>query len=154
YGEGRMAEPGDVLDYIEKNFFLITAQAGPLSGKKALVTAGPTYEPIDPVRFIGNHSSGKMGIAIADELHRQGATVTLIMGPSTIAKPADGIKLIRVKTAEEMYEATNAAFEQSDLAVMAAAVADYTPVEMAEEKIKKKEERLIVELTKTKDILK
>ena len=154
YGDGRMTEPGDILEYIGKNFFLTPAQPGPLSGKKALVTAGPTYEPIDPVRFIGNHSSGKMGLAIADELLRRGAAVTLVMGPSAISNPANGVKLVRVKTAEEMYDACTAAFDQSDLAVMAAAVADYTPLEMAEEKIKKKEDRLIVELTKTKDILK
>ncbi len=154
YGEGRMAEPGDILEYIENNFFLIPAQPGSLNGKKALVTAGPTYEPIDPVRFIGNHSSGKMGLAIADELQRRGADVTLIMGPSTIANSGNGIKLVRVKTAEEMYDACIAVFDQSDLAVMAAAVADYTTLERADEKIKKREDKLTLELTKTKDILK
>jgi phosphopantothenoylcysteine decarboxylase/phosphopantothenate--cysteine ligase len=119
-----------------------------------MVTAGPTYEPLDPVRFIGNYSSGKMGVAIARELQNQGAAVTLILGPSSEVVSSAGIKLVRVTTAEEMYDACNEIFEISDIAVMAAAVADYTPVQKAREKIKKKEETLTLELTKTKDILK
>ncbi len=150
YGEGRMAEPEQILDFITTNFFLTR----PLEGKKAFVTAGPTYEPIDPVRFIGNNSSGKMGLAIAKELHHRGADVTLIMGPSQLDITANGIAVVKVKTAEEMYRASNDAFERMDIAVMAAAVADYSPIEQAKEKIKKKEETLTIELTKTKDILK
>jgi phosphopantothenoylcysteine decarboxylase / phosphopantothenate---cysteine ligase len=149
-GEGRMSEPEQILEYISTNFFL----TGPLKGKKAIVTAGPTYESIDPVRFIGNHSSGKMGIAIAKELQHRGADVTLILGPSPVDIAANGVSLVRVQTAAEMYEASSVAFEKTDIAVMAAAVADYTPVEKAKEKIKKKEDKLVIELTKTKDILK
>ncbi|MDZ4807853.1 MAG: bifunctional phosphopantothenoylcysteine decarboxylase/phosphopantothenate--cysteine ligase CoaBC [Bacteroidota bacterium] len=150
HGEGRMAEPEQILDFITINFFLTR----PLEGKKAIVTAGPTYEPIDPVRFIGNNSSGKMGLAIAKELHHRGAEVTLIMGPSQLDITANGITVVKVKTADEMYRATNDAFQQTDIAVMAAAVADYSPIEQVKEKIKKKEETLTIELTKTKDILK
>ncbi|MCY7309604.1 MAG: bifunctional phosphopantothenoylcysteine decarboxylase/phosphopantothenate--cysteine ligase CoaBC [Chitinophagaceae bacterium] len=150
HGEGRMAEPEQILDFITTNFFLTR----PLEGKKAIVTAGPTYEPIDPVRFIGNNSSGKMGLAIAKELHHRGAEVTLIMGPSQLDITANGITVVKVKTADEMYRATNDAFQQTDIAVMAAAVADYSPIEQVKEKIKKKEETLTIELTKTKDILK
>jgi phosphopantothenoylcysteine decarboxylase/phosphopantothenate--cysteine ligase len=150
YGDGRMAEPELIIKYITTNFFLTR----PLAGKKAIVTAGPTYEPIDPVRFIGNHSSGKMGIAIAKELYNQGADVTLIMGPSQFDFSSNNISVIRVTTANEMYKATNDVFGKTDIAVMAAAVADYSPVETAKEKIKKKEEKFTIELTKTKDILK
>lgn len=150
YGDGRMAEPDQIIQFINDNFFLIR----PLAGKKVLVTAGPTYEAIDPVRFIGNHSSGKMGIAIAKELHRQGADVSLILGPTTGNFSANGIHLTRVISAEDMYEACHKIFENIDLAVMAAAVADYTPVIKAEQKIKKNDSNLNLELTKTKDILK
>lgn len=149
-GEGRMAEPAQIVDFITAIFFL-TRQ---LKGKKVLVTAGPTYEPIDPVRFIGNHSSGKMGIAIATELYNRGADVTLILGPTPIDTTFNGITLIRVKTAGEMYKASTDAFDTADLAIMAAAVADYTPVNPEKEKIKKKDELFTLELTKTKDILK
>ena len=150
HGEGRMAEPEQIVEYLTTNFFLTR----PLKGKKAIVTAGPTYEPIDPVRFIGNHSSGKMGMAIAKELYDRGADVTLIMGPSQLDFSANGISLVRVKTAAEMYKAANDIFEKTDIAVMAAAVADYAPVRAAKEKIKKQEEKLTLELTKTQDILK
>lgn len=149
-GDGRMAEPEAILRYITDNFFLTR----PLAGKKAIVTAGPTYEHIDPVRFIGNQSSGKMGIAIANELYLRGADVTLIMGPSQLSITANGITLKRVTTADEMYKACKDVFGTTDIAIMAAAVADYSPVNVAAEKIKKKEERLVVELIKTKDILK
>ncbi|HEU4860967.1 MAG TPA: bifunctional phosphopantothenoylcysteine decarboxylase/phosphopantothenate--cysteine ligase CoaBC, partial [Chitinophagaceae bacterium] len=125
-----------------------------LSGKIALVSAGPTYEPLDPVRFIGNHSSGKMGLAIAEELYARGADVTLIMGPSSIDLPANGIKSVRVNTAEEMHSACTKQFDKSDIGIMAAAVADYTPVEVAANKIKKTNGELIIQLKKTKDILK
>lgn len=154
HGEGRMAEPGQILDFISSCFFLTPTQARPLEGKKAIVTAGPTYEPIDPVRFIGNHSSGKMGVAIAKELKLRGAEVTLIMGPSQIEIAVDELLVVRVTTADEMYKEVNERFAKTDLAIMAAAVADYTPVSPVNEKIKKKEERLILDLTKTKDILK
>jgi phosphopantothenoylcysteine decarboxylase / phosphopantothenate---cysteine ligase len=149
-GDGRMAEPEKIIRFIEEFFF--TAKS--LSGKKAFVSAGPTYEPLDPVRFIGNHSSGKMGLAIAEELHVRGAEVTLIMGPSEINLPNNGIKSIRVNTAEEMYHACTKEFDGSDIGVMAAAVADYTPVKVASDKIKKTNGALVIELKKTKDILK
>jgi phosphopantothenoylcysteine decarboxylase / phosphopantothenate---cysteine ligase len=150
YGDGRMAEPETILTFINTHFFL----PKPLTGKRALVTAGPTYEPIDPVRFIGNHSSGKMGVAIAKELSERGAEVTLILGPSAIGTSMNGINIINVKTAQQMYDACNTAFKKTDLAVMAAAVADYTPVKVAEEKIKKTDQAFSIQLTKTKDILK
>ncbi|HEY6502563.1 MAG TPA: bifunctional phosphopantothenoylcysteine decarboxylase/phosphopantothenate--cysteine ligase CoaBC [Chitinophagaceae bacterium] len=150
YGDGRMAEPEEIMEFITRNFFL-TRQ---LANKKAIVTAGPTYEAIDPVRFIGNHSSGKMGVAIAKELYRRGAEVTLIMGPSGIDPFLNGIHLVRVVSAEDMLIASDKAFEHADIAVMAAAVADYTPVTRADQKIKKKEDHLSLELTKTRDILK
>lgn len=150
FGDGRMAEPEQILGFIKDNFF----SKKPLAGKKALVTAGPTYEAIDAVRFIGNHSSGKMGIAIAKELYRRGADVTLVLGPVSTDFSANGIKLVNVTSAEDMYKACQQLFKQTDLAVMSAAVADYTPVVKSKEKIKKKEEKFTVELTKTKDILK
>jgi phosphopantothenoylcysteine decarboxylase/phosphopantothenate--cysteine ligase len=149
-GDGRMAEPETIVKYIEENY----SKPKSLIGKKAFVSAGPTYEPLDPVRFIGNHSSGKMGIAIAEELYAQGAEVTLILGPSSINLPSKGIKIIRVNTAEEMYNACTKQFDISDIGVMAAAVADYTPVEVAANKIKKNNGQLVIELKKTKDILK
>ncbi|TMI64819.1 MAG: bifunctional phosphopantothenoylcysteine decarboxylase/phosphopantothenate--cysteine ligase CoaBC [Bacteroidetes bacterium] len=149
FGDGRMFEPEQIIQFITDNFFL----SRPLGGKKALVTAGPTYEAIDPVRFIGNHSSGKMGIAIAKELEKRGADVTLVLGPSSIDFSANGIKLVKVESAEEMYNACVNIFEETDLAVMSAAVADYRPVSKASEKIKKKEDSFTIQLTKTKDIL-
>ena len=149
-GDGRMAEPEAIVKFIEDSFSVSRS----LSGKKAFVSAGPTYEPLDPVRFIGNHSSGKMGLAIAEELYTRGADVTLIMGPSSIDLPANGIRSVRVNTAEEMYNACTMQFEKSDIGIMAAAVADYTPVKVAKNKIKKTGNELIIELKKTKDILK
>jgi len=148
-GEGRMAEPDKIVDWL--NEFLSTDQL--LKGKRAMVTAGPTYEQIDPVRFIGNHSSGKMGIAIAKELQNRGAEVTLIIGPATLEMPAQ-ITITRVKTASEMFDACVAIYDSMDIAVMSAAVADYTPVYTEKEKIKKTGEVITIELTKTKDILK
>lgn len=149
-GDGRMAEPEEIISFITERFFLTS----PLAGKKALVTAGPTYEAIDPVRFIGNHSSGKMGIAIAKELYKRGADVTLVLGPVASPFSANGIKLVNVTSAEEMYKACHEVFDKADLAILSAAVADYTPVVKADQKIKKKESTLTLELTKTKDILK
>ncbi len=149
-GDGRMAEPEKIVKFIEDCLNV----SKPLFGKKVLVSAGPTYEPIDPVRFIGNHSSGKMGLAIAEELYARGAEVTLIMGPSSINMPGNGIKAVRVNTAEEMYTACTKQFDKSDIGVMAAAVADYTPVKVATNKVKKTSDELVIELKKTKDILK
>ncbi|WP_301920804.1 bifunctional phosphopantothenoylcysteine decarboxylase/phosphopantothenate--cysteine ligase CoaBC [Ferruginibacter sp.] len=148
-GDGRMAEPETILSKLE-DFFLYTKE---LAGKKVLVTAGPTYEALDPVRFIGNHSSGKMGIAIATEFQKRGATVTLVLGPSAITAPA-GMKVVHVQSANEMFTACTTVFDKMDIAVMSAAVADYTPVTVTEEKIKKSDDFFSVELKKTKDILK
>ena len=150
FGEGRMAEPEAIIASVIQQF----KNAGSLSGKKALVTAGPTYEHIDPVRFIGNHSSGKMGVAIARELSERGASVTLVLGPATGTFNLDGLNVINVQTAEEMYNACHSVFAETDITIMAAAVADYTPVAVAPEKIKKKEESWQVALKKTPDILK
>lgn len=149
-GDGRMAEPETIVKFIEDCLNVSKS----LSGKKAMVSAGPTYEPLDPVRFIGNHSSGKMGLAIAEELYERGADVTLIIGPSSINLPDNGIKSLKVNTAEEMYNACTIQFEKSDIAIMAAAVADYTPVKVAAAKIKKNSDELVIELKRTKDILK
>lgn len=148
-GEGRTAEPESILQAVE-SFFLTSSQ---FKGQKALVTAGPTYEAIDPVRFIGNHSSGKMGIAIAEELAMRGADVILVLGPSSQQVTNSSIKVIRVKNAEEMYERSIEHFPGSQLAVMSAAVADYTPIVTATEKIKKNDGNLHIELKKTRDIL-
>ena len=150
YGDGRMAEPDQILQFVNDNFFL----SRPLAGKKVLVTAGPTYEAIDPVRFIGNHSSGKMGIAIAKELYRRGADVSLILGPVATNFSENGINLIRVTSTNDMYKACHEIYGEMDIAIMSAAVADYTPVAKADQKIKKKDTKFNLELTKTKDILK
>lgn len=147
-GEGRMAEPETILSYIEEHFFFREE----LKGRKAIVTAGPTYEPLDPVRFIGNHSSGKMGVEIAKDLYARGAAVTLVLGPSAQPSPS-GIETIRVNSAQQMFDAVSDRFDQTDIAVMSAAVADYTPVNTAPEKIKKSGDRLVLELQKTPDIL-
>jgi phosphopantothenoylcysteine decarboxylase / phosphopantothenate---cysteine ligase len=148
FGQGRMAEPENILKYLE-SFFESNQE---LKGKKALVTAGPTYEALDPVRFIGNHSSGKMGYAIAEELNKRGAEVTLISGPVSIKLRSKAIHLISVENAEDMYRE---ALKNSDydVAVLAAAVADYAPAEVAGEKIKKSDEVFNLQLKKTKDIL-
>lgn len=147
-GEGRLAEPEEIMNFLVK----FSAQELPLSGKKALVSAGPTYEAIDPVRFIGNHSSGKMGYAIARQLEILGADVTLVSGPSSLKAP-DRVHTISVTSAAEMLNACETYFENADIVVMSAAVADYTPVEVATQKIKKKENEFSIELKKTADIL-
>ncbi|MCA5005904.1 bifunctional phosphopantothenoylcysteine decarboxylase/phosphopantothenate--cysteine ligase CoaBC [Sphingobacterium bovistauri] len=147
-GEGRLAEPEQILDFLQHN----TETLKPLLGKKALVTAGPTYEAIDPVRFIGNHSSGKMGYAIAEELNNLGAKVTLVSGPTSL-QASEAINTIGVKSAQQMFEACDSHFDNADIIVMSAAVADYTPKEPANEKIKKKAEDFTIELKKTTDIL-
>ncbi|MEJ8842610.1 bifunctional phosphopantothenoylcysteine decarboxylase/phosphopantothenate--cysteine ligase CoaBC [Lacibacter sp. H375] len=148
-GEGRMAEPESIMHTVE-GFFLTGSE---FKDHKVLVTAGPTYEAIDPVRFIGNHSSGKMGIAIAEELAMRGANVVLVLGPSSQQITSTSINLIRVNNAEEMYQKSIEHFPDSQLAIMSAAVADYTPVQIAAEKIKKNEGNMQIELKKTKDIL-
>ena len=150
YGDGRMAEPEKILDFLDHHFFTEKE----LTGKKVLVTAGPTYEAIDPVRFIGNHSSGKMGLAVCNELVRRGATVDLVLGPSSLPASYTGIKVQKVQSADEMFEACIRKFEGADIAILAAAVADFTPLSVSEEKIKKNEDKLVIELTKTRDILK
>lgn len=150
YGDGRMAEPGDILSYLQENFF----RSKELSGKHALVTAGPTYEAIDPVRFVGNHSSGKMGFAIAEELYNRGAAVTLVTGPTQQKIAGSHIQVVHVQSAAEMFDAAQNAFAGADITVMAAAVADYTPASPATEKIKKNGATLELSLNKTKDILK
>jgi phosphopantothenoylcysteine decarboxylase/phosphopantothenate--cysteine ligase len=149
YGEGRMAEPEAIVEYIDKWFF----SRKDLSGKKALITAGPTYEAIDPVRFIGNHSSGKMGAAIAGELAARGAEVELIMGPSQLQVEIPHVQVTRVVSARQMYEAALQKFPQADITVMSAAVADYRPVETSGDKIKKTDATLTLQLTRTEDIL-
>jgi phosphopantothenoylcysteine decarboxylase / phosphopantothenate---cysteine ligase len=148
-GEGRMAEPEAIVDFIAS--FL--AQEKDLLNKKILISAGPTYEKLDPVRFIGNHSTGKMGIALAKECVNRGGEVTLVLGPSTELVPTN-IKVVNVESAAEMYEACTQIFENIDIAIMSAAVADYTPIVKATEKIKKSEDSFVVELKKTADILK
>ena len=148
-GQGRMTEPEDIVVAIEQFF----KTANQLQGKKALVTAGPTYEAIDPVRFIGNHSSGKMGYAIADELANRGAQVTLVSGPVSIETKNKRIKLIKVTSADEMHTTCTNNSASYDIAVMAAAVADYMPTVVADQKIKKANGELTITLKKTKDIL-
>ena len=150
YGDGRMAEPATILDYLKE----LLDKGKDLSGRRALITAGPTYEAIDPVRFIGNHSSGKMGIALAKELAQRGAIVDLVLGPSSLTVDMPGIQLHRVTSAEEMYTRCLEIFPGVDIAVLSAAVADYTPLVRATEKIKKNDGKLVLELTRTKDILK
>jgi len=147
-GQGRLAEPEEIVDFlvseIRKDLSLLN--------RKVLVTAGPTYEAIDPVRFIGNHSSGKMGFALADRMATLGADVTLITGPTT-AKSLQTVKRIDVVSAAQMLEACLAHFPEAEITVMSAAVADYTPVQVAGQKIKKQEGGLTIELKKTVDIL-
>ena len=149
-GEGRMAEPEQIIDYMRQRFFL----TGPLKAKKVLVTAGPTYEPLDPVRFIGNHSSGKMGTALARELRNRGAEVTLILGPHVEKTDLQGMEIKQVFTTDEMYHACLEYFPGSEITIMAAAVADYMAEQVSSKKIKKKEEKFTIELKKTTDILK
>jgi phosphopantothenoylcysteine decarboxylase/phosphopantothenate--cysteine ligase len=148
-GEGRMAEPVNIISFLENDIL----QKLPLKGKKILITAGPTYEAIDPVRFIGNHSSGKMGFDIANQAFQLGAEVILISGPTHLNVTNSAIKVIRVQSAEEMYEQCHLYFDSVDIAIAAAAVADYKPKVVANQKIKKSENNFSIELEKTKDIL-
>lgn len=148
-GEGRMAEPENIITFLI-DFF---KHSLPLNGKTALVNAGPTYEAIDPVRFIGNRSSGKMGIAIAESLAAKGAEVTLVLGPSNEKVKNSYIKIINVESADQMYEAMLSNYNKKDVVVCSAAVADYKPARVSDKKIKKKDGELNLELIKTKDIL-
>ena len=149
-GTGRMAEPEHIIDYLEKSL----GEKQSLLKKKVLITAGPTYEAIDPVRFIGNHSSGKMGIALARRAADMGATVNLILGPGPASPQQPGIEVQRVNSAQEMYEAANNHFEKSEIVILAAAVADYAPEEVAPQKIKKSTDEFSLKLKKTIDIAK
>jgi phosphopantothenoylcysteine decarboxylase/phosphopantothenate--cysteine ligase len=151
FGDGRMAEPEEIMAYVTG---LLGQGKQDLVGKRALVTGGPTYEAIDPVRFIGNHSSGKMGVALAEELAARGAQVDLVLGPSPIGVVNQGVVVHRVVSAEEMYKVSLDRWEGADIGILSAAVADYRPVEAAKEKIKKTGEKLTLELTRTADILK
>jgi phosphopantothenoylcysteine decarboxylase/phosphopantothenate--cysteine ligase len=148
YGIGRMSEPGEIVAVVE----VALARSGRLSGKKVLVTAGPTFEDMDPVRFIGNRSSGKMGYAVAAEAVSMGADVTLVTGPVAI-EPPQGALVVRVRSAEGMHDAVIKSAPDADIIIMAAAVADYTPERVSGSKIKKTSGALSVKMVKTKDIL-
>jgi len=148
-GEGRMAQPENIVQFLENHII----KGLPLYNKKILITAGPTYEAIDPVRFIGNHSSGKMGFEIAKAAANLGAEVILVSGPTHQKTDNDAIKVIPVVSASEMHEEVHKHFDGIDVAILSAAVADYKPKYVADKKIKKKDPTLILELEKTKDIL-
>ena len=149
-GVGRMQEPDQIVDFLEQDL----SSKMPLLGTRMMVTAGPTHESLDPVRYIGNHSSGKMGYAIANEAASQGAKVTLISGPVDELAIHPGVRLVQIKTADEMHTACLRHFEDCNILVMAAAVADYKPKHIVESKIKKEKEITSLELEKTVDILK
>lgn len=149
-GEGRMAEPETILQHIRREL----TSSDELTGKNILVTAGPTYEAIDPVRFIGNHSSGKMGYALAELLAGKGASVTLISGPADIPIEHPGIQLVKITSAQELFESVQKYWPRMDGGIFGAAVADYRPKEQAPEKIKKKEDELSLQLIKNPDSLK
>jgi phosphopantothenoylcysteine decarboxylase/phosphopantothenate--cysteine ligase len=151
-GEGRMAEPENIVAFLIDHF----KQGLPLTGKSVLINAGPTYEAIDPVRFIGNRSSGKMGIAIAETIARKGADVVLVLGPSNETIKNSSIKIINVESSEQMYDAMLSNYSDKNIVICSAAVADYKPAKVSDAKIKKKSngnDFLNLELTKTKDIL-
>jgi phosphopantothenoylcysteine decarboxylase/phosphopantothenate--cysteine ligase len=145
-----MAEPEQIVDFLDQYF----SQEKKLKGKKVLLTAGPTYESLDPVRFIGNHSTGKMGFAIAEALANEGAEVELISGPTALTISHPQIRITRVVSAEEMYQACILKFTSTEIVVLSAAVADYKPVHTAEQKIKKSGNEMTIELTQTRDIAK
>jgi phosphopantothenoylcysteine decarboxylase/phosphopantothenate--cysteine ligase len=147
-GEGRMAEPEDILHFLADQL----SQQQDLIGKNVLITAGPTYEAIDPVRFIGNRSSGKMGVAIAEAAADRGAKVILVLGPSALQVTHPGIKTVRVESAQQMYEEALAGFATADVAILSAAVADYRPTSVANEKIKKESGTPELQLERTPDI--
>lgn len=148
-GKGRMAEPEEIITFVENDIL----SKLPLHDKKVLITAGPTHEAIDPVRFIGNHSSGKMGAALAVQVAEMGAQVHLIMGPSSVIVEHSLIQRIDVTSARDMYDAVHKIVSQMDIAIFSAAVADYRPKDVASNKIKKKEDTLHIELIKNPDIL-
>ena len=147
-GKGRMEEPENIVAYLERYF----AQRNELAGKKIVITAGPTYEKIDPVRFIGNYSSGKMGFALAEECAARGAEVTLVAGPVQMKTVHPAIRRIDVESCAEMYEATTAAFTEANAAILCAAVADFTPETTADTKIKREGDDLVLRLKPTHDI--
>lgn len=147
-GKGRMAEPEEISNFVADYF----SASKDLAGKKVLITAGPTYEKIDPVRFIGNHSTGKMGYALAEECAARGAKVSLVSGPVQIKAKHPNINTISVTSAEEMYNAANAEFEDSNICILCAAVADFKPETQADEKIKREKDDLIIRLKPTQDI--
>lgn len=149
-GQGRLVEPSTILSVLENQFDKADDE---FAGKKFLITAGPTYENIDPVRFIGNHSTGKMGFDLAKEASKRGAEVILISGPSSQKVDDKNITLHKVTSAQEMFDEVFKYYENTDVAIMSAAVADYTPKVKATEKIKKNENELTIELIKNKDIL-
>jgi phosphopantothenoylcysteine decarboxylase/phosphopantothenate--cysteine ligase len=151
-GAGRMTEPAEISAIVTAPGFRGAAGEGLLAGKKVLVTAGPTREPIDPVRYITNRSSGKMGYAMASAAAAQGATVILVSGPVALGDPRD-VEVHHVETAEEMFAATHAHLDGVDLFIAAAAVADYRPVSVSEQKIKKKDEAMQIDMLRSKDIL-
>ncbi len=148
-GEGRMAEPEEIVDFVNRNI----RENLPLYGKHVMITAGPTLEAIDPVRYIGNHSTGTMGMELANEAANLGADVTLIMGPSHISSKHSSINRIDVTSADEMFEQAQNIFKNCDYAICAAAVADYKPANKATQKIKKQSDSLSLELVKNVDIL-
>jgi phosphopantothenoylcysteine decarboxylase / phosphopantothenate---cysteine ligase len=148
-GEGRMSEPEHIVAFIEADL----ESRLPLKGKKILITAGPTYEAIDPVRFIGNHSSGKMGYDIARSAANLGASVILVSGPTHFTIENNLVKVIRVVSAQDMYDVCHQFYSDVDVAIAAAAVADYKPKNVAQQKIKKAADNFTIELEKTKDIL-
>ena len=150
-GKGRMEEPETIVNALDRFFDEQQYAVNPLHGKRILITAGPTYEKIDPVRFIGNYSSGKMGFAIAEECRKRGAVVTLVAGPVALSC-SNGIKRIDVESCKEMYDATTKAFADSDIAILAAAVADFKPQKEASQKIKRGESDMTIKLCPTQDI--
>ena len=147
-GKGRMAEPEEISNFVADYF----AASKDLAGKKVLITAGPTYEKIDPVRFIGNHSTGKMGYALAEECAARGAEVSLVSGPVQLKAKHPNIKTISVTSAEEMYNAANEEFNSADICILCAAVADFKPETQADEKIKREKDDLVIRLKPTQDI--
>jgi phosphopantothenoylcysteine decarboxylase/phosphopantothenate--cysteine ligase len=149
-GEGRMAEPEEIIAFLEEEF---SKKKQILRGKKVMITAGPTYEALDPVRFIGNHSSGKMGFALAEEFASQGADVSLICGPTVLTTENKSIHRIDITSAEELYEAALKEFKTADVSILSAAVADYKPDKVATQKIKKTDAAPVIHLVPTKDAL-
>lgn len=148
-GEGRLAEPEHIIQFLNSDI----RSKKSLYGKRVLVSAGPTHEPLDPVRFLGNRSTGKMGYELAEQAHELGAEVILVSGPVSLEIPNKGIKRIMVTTAQDMFDEITKLYDSVDVVIMAAAVADYTPLEVSDIKIKKKEEDLSIPLKRTKDIL-